>query len=119
MPMSFLAEVQKIGMTVPAARALGRAAASSSALTVAFGQVFLHQGVVALDDGVDQLRAGGGQVDGAAGRRLPAESSTLTTPLNFGPGLIGALNSTQPLPKVSWMVFSNVHELDVVAVASC
>ena len=57
-PMSFLAEVQKIGMTVPAASALGRAAVSSSALTVAFHQVLLHQRVVALDDGVHQLASG-------------------------------------------------------------
>ena len=65
-----LAAVQKIGITVPAARALGRAPASSSAADVAFEQVFLHQGFVALDDGVDELGAGGGEIDRAAGRRV-------------------------------------------------
>ena len=53
--MSFFAEVQKIGTTVPAAKALGSAAVSSSGLTVAFQQVFFHQGIVALDDGVHEL----------------------------------------------------------------
>ena len=57
-PMSFLAEVQKIGMTVPAASALGRAACQLLGGDVALGQVLLHQRLVGLDDGVDELGAG-------------------------------------------------------------
>ena len=101
-PMSFLADVQKIGITVPAASALGRAAVKLFAADGALGQVLLHQLFVGLDDGVDQLAIvpPPGRPDSRPAA-VAGGLSTLTTPLKSGPTPTGALNSTQPLPKVS------------------
>ena len=71
MSLSFLAAVQKIGITVPAARALGRAAASSSSPTVAFRADIFPSGPRRFRRWRRPAASAlGGQVDRAAGGRL-------------------------------------------------
>ncbi len=104
MSLSLRAEVQKIGMTVPAARAFGRAAASSCTPMVPSVRYFsIRASSTSTMASTSCERAAARSTGQPAG--VSTESSTPTTPLNLGPGSIGALNSTQPLPKVSRNVF--------------
>ena len=68
MSLSFRVQVQKIGITVPAVIAVGRAAISSSQVTSPCSRYFSMMPLVAFDDGVEHEAAFDRDVDRAAGR---------------------------------------------------
>ncbi len=114
--MSFLAAVQKTGMTVPAASALGRAVGQLLGADRAFEQVLLHEGVVGLDDGIDQLRAGGGQIDGAAGRRRFRRIEDADDAAELRAGVDRRVEQHAALAEGVAEGLEQVGELDVVGV---
>src|SRR5262245_24439942 len=94
-PTFFLADVQKIGTTVPAASALGRACNNSASETSPSLRYFsMRASSDSTMESTSWLRAAARSTGQPAGG-LAGGDSTLTTPLRFGPGLMGALNRTQ------------------------
>ena len=72
MPMSFFGGSAEDGNDGAGGHRLGQRGQQLLVADAALQQVLFHQGVIGFDDGVDELRALGRQVDGAAGRRWPA-----------------------------------------------
>ena len=92
-----------MGRTVPAASALGNAAANSSALTVPSIRNFsISASSASTTESMSCWRAAlasTGQVFGI----LSGGSSRQMTALKSGPTASGTLNRTQFLPKLAWM----------------
>ncbi len=109
-PIFFFAEVQKTGMTVPAASALGSVASNSSLPTSPSPRYFSMSTSSASTTASSNCERAATRSTGQPGAAAGG-SRTLTTPLKLGPGLTGALNSTQPLPKVSRMALKTSMNL--------
>ena len=116
MPMSFLAEVQKIGMTVPAASALGRAGGQLFRAHVAFEQVFLHECIITLDDRVHQFGTCFRQINQRPSRGTGRRHQHIDDAAKLGPLTDGHVEHHAAFAEGSLNRAEQVVEADVVRI---
>ncbi len=110
--MPFFAAVQKMGITVPAAIALGMTALSSSFVTAPSSKYFsMRASSYSTMASTNLDRAAARSTRQPAGV-LSGGFSTLTMPVNCAPWPMGALSSAQAFPKDSLMALSSSSIVD-------